>query len=204
MYPYCKAGSLHCSGAVFSWLQWGLLLSLGCSVVVERQQIEKPRKQTAVDGRKPSAPESLLITRRAIVDLSCKRRQCRQAGRQRKKKRAGGRGREGAGWLQEERGGENGWGSACMSTSAPTAGLGNSAAVSVLVLGVLTGPGSWGKRLIHHYRFPPQVPFRIILGASLWWVQLFRCDLWSLSGRPKFCLLYWTTTSVYVEIWDSA
>ena len=99
-------------------------------------------KQAFVDGRKPSAPHSLLITFRAIVVLSCKRRQCRQAGRQRKKKRAEGRGEEGAGWLQGERGGKNGWGTACMPTSAPTAGLGSSAAVSVLVLRVLPGPGS--------------------------------------------------------------
>lgn len=38
--------------------------------------------------------------------------------------------------------GENGWGSACMPASAPTAGLGNSAAVSVFVLRVLPDPGS--------------------------------------------------------------
>lgn len=57
------------------------------------------------------------------------------------RKRQRKRGREGAGWLQGERRGKNGWGSACMSTSAPAAGLGSSAAVSVHVLRVLPDPG---------------------------------------------------------------
>lgn len=49
---------------------------------------------------------------------------------------------KGQGCLQGGRGGENGWGSASMSTSALAAGLGSPAAVSVLVFCVLPGPGS--------------------------------------------------------------
>lgn len=75
------------------------------------------------------------------------RRQRGQSERK-KKERTRGRGRQGAGWLRGERGGwggEDGCGSAGVSTSAPAAGLGSGAAVPVLVLRVLPGPGSRGK-----------------------------------------------------------
>lgn len=63
-------------------------------------------------------------------------------GREEERKRQRKRERGEAEWLQGERGGENGWGSACMSTSAPPVGLGSSAAVLLLVLRVLPDPGS--------------------------------------------------------------
>uniref|UniRef100_A0AAQ4NTR5 Transmembrane inner ear n=1 Tax=Gasterosteus aculeatus aculeatus TaxID=481459 RepID=A0AAQ4NTR5_GASAC len=72
------------------------------------------------------------------------RRQRGQSERK-KKERTRGRGRQGAGWLRGERGGWGGedvCGSAGVSTSAPAAGLGSGAAVPVLVLRVLPGPGS--------------------------------------------------------------
>ncbi|KAM9718572.1 transmembrane inner ear expressed protein isoform 2-T2 [Menidia menidia] len=65
--------------------------------LVEEKNEILAEKKTVVDEREPSAQHSLLITYRAIVVLSCKRRQCRQADRERRreKEEEGKRGRGG-------------------------------------------------------------------------------------------------------------
>lgn len=127
--------------------------------------------------------------------LSSIRRQRRQAGRQRERRREEEAEEEGAGWLQGERGGENGWGSACVSTPAPAAGLGSSAAVSVLVLGVLPGPGSWGKSLIHHHVLHK---FLSVTGVGvLPFKKVALCDSYLLFGRQS----WWGASEHCVETW---